>query len=226
LFADGLLMVTMGAPPRTFGTWYLCFFENSTHPNITMISKNTEVVALAIFLSIAVVANALISPALLFVQNQNHQQQFALTRPIGEFGACSLHMVGGNGKGWSNDNFLDGLGGNDQDRQKSQDEYQEFKESREAFVERQATYKRSSANSEAGRRFMKDRANAMNRQQGQQQRQQGQQSGDSFLGANQMMTGPVGFEQMLGIPLDYEGDPSDYVPPEAEQDGDQQYKEE
>jgi len=58
-------------------------------------------------------------------------------------------MVGG--KGWENNSFLDSLGGGDEDREKAQDEYKEFHESREAFMERQ---KQRMATPE-GQRFMK-----------------------------------------------------------------------
>lgn len=44
-------------------------------------------------------------------------------------------MVGG--RGWDNDDFLSGLSGGDEERQKAADEYREFSENRKAFMDRQ-----------------------------------------------------------------------------------------
>ncbi|CAB9516103.1 expressed unknown protein [Seminavis robusta] len=45
-------------------------------------------------------------------------------------------MVGG--KGWENNDFLDSLGGGDEDREQAQQNYEQFKETRESFNQRQA----------------------------------------------------------------------------------------
>jgi hypothetical protein len=46
-----------------------------------------------------------------------------------------LAMVGG--RGWDNNDYLNGLGGDDDDRQKATEEYQEFSRNRQAFLNRQ-----------------------------------------------------------------------------------------
>lgn len=46
-----------------------------------------------------------------------------------------IAMVGG--RGWDNDDYLNGLSGDDEDRQKATEGYQEFSKSRKAFVDRQ-----------------------------------------------------------------------------------------
>lgn len=72
-------------------------------------------------------------------------------------------MVGG--KGWENNGFLDSLGGDADDREQAQESYQEFHESRQAFLQRQE----ERLNTPQGQRFMK-----------QQQQQQQQLGGDDF----------------------------------------------
>ena len=78
------------------------------------------------------------------------------------------------GKGWDNDSYLEGLGGSEKDREEAQKEYQEFKDSREAFMERQSAM----MDTEQGRKFLEDRARM-------QQRQQQQQAADDEWGAPQ-----------------------------------------
>jgi hypothetical protein len=58
-------------------------------------------------------------------------------------------MVGG--KGWENNSYLDSLGGNDQDREQANQEYNQFKETREAFLKRQ----QERMNTPEGQRFMR-----------------------------------------------------------------------
>ena len=41
------------------------------------------------------------------------------------------------GKGWENNGYLDSLGGNDDDREQAQQDYQAFHETRQAFLKRQ-----------------------------------------------------------------------------------------
>lgn len=57
-------------------------------------------------------------------------------------------MVGG--KGWENNSFLDSLGGNDQDREQAKQDYDDFKETREAFSKRQ----QERLNTPEGQRFV------------------------------------------------------------------------
>lgn len=56
-------------------------------------------------------------------------------------------MVGG--RGWDNDDYLDGLGGNDDDRRKVEKDYQDFQERRAAFDKRQREYLKSSPQAQA-----------------------------------------------------------------------------
>lgn len=49
--------------------------------------------------------------------------------------ASSTLFVGG--KGWENSGYLDSLGGDDDDREQSKQDYQEFHETRQAFLKRQ-----------------------------------------------------------------------------------------
>jgi DNA repair ATPase RecN len=83
--------------------------------------------------------------------------------------SCHAHaMVGG--KGWDNNSFLDSLGGNPQDREQSQQDYNNFKETREAFAKRQ----QERFNTPEGQRFMQQ-------QKAQMQSSQSNQDPDSNL---------------------------------------------
>ena len=57
-------------------------------------------------------------------------------------------MVGG--KGWDNNNYLDGLDGSEEDRELSNEQYKEEAEARNAFMERQ----RERMNNPATKKFM------------------------------------------------------------------------
>mmetsp|Transcript_18550 Transcript_18550/g.25724 ORF Transcript_18550/g.25724 Transcript_18550/m.25724 type:complete len:203 (+) Transcript_18550:126-734(+) len=54
------------------------------------------------------------------------------------------------GPGWGNDDFLDSLGGNEAEKQNTEEKYQEYKNTREAFDERQL----QRMNTPAGQKFM------------------------------------------------------------------------
>jgi len=69
----------------------------------------------------------------------------------------SLAMIGG--RGWGNDDFLSSLGGSDDEKQEAKEKYDEFKETREAFIERQ----QQRMDTPAGKKFMQD---MQNQQQG------------------------------------------------------------
>jgi hypothetical protein len=69
------------------------------------------------------------------------------------------------GKGWENNNYLDSLSGNDADRERAQQEYQEFQDSRQAFLHRQQARRQTPE----GQRFLREQ---------QQQRMQQQSSFD------------------------------------------------
>ncbi|GAX15913.1 hypothetical protein FisN_UnNu064 [Fistulifera solaris] len=76
----------------------------------------------------------------------------------------TLLFVGG--KGWENNNYLDSLSGNEQDREKAQQEYREFHDSRQAFLQRQ----QQRSQTPEGQRFLRE----------QQQQQRAQQSSNNF----------------------------------------------
>jgi len=61
-------------------------------------------------------------------------------------------MVGG--KGWENNSFLDSLGGNEDEQEEANQSYNEYKDSREAFLERQKQMMKT----EAGKNFLQNRA--------------------------------------------------------------------
>jgi len=84
-------------------------------------------------------------------------------------------MVGG--RGWGNENFLDSLGGSDEDREDNLESYKEFHESRAEFLERQ---KKLSENPQV-QKFMEARARAeMN------------EGGDDMMGG-------INMDEMMGI---------------------------
>jgi hypothetical protein len=71
-------------------------------------------------------------------------------------GHCSssrreLGMVGG--RGWDNDDYLNGLSGDDSDRQKVTEDYQDFSRNRQAFLNRQ----KEALNTPQGRAFLEAR---------------------------------------------------------------------
>lgn len=130
-----------------------------------------------------------------------------------------LKMVGG-GPGWDNASYLDGLGGSDGDQQDAEKSYQQFKETRQAFLKRQE----ERMNSEAGRKFLQQQ------QQGVPQEEMDKDNSSSFeecggirepskfhrmmqqAGRGQRppglewMRGPPGMFQKLAIPLDDDDD--------------------
>jgi hypothetical protein len=83
----------------------------------------------------------------------------------------SCCMAGG--KGWDNADYLSGLGGNDEDKRKAEEEYQDFQERRVAFDERQRRYLKSSPQAQA---FLK--------QQQQQQQSMGDRDDPGDFGDN------------------------------------------
>lgn len=74
-------------------------------------------------------------------------------------------MVGG--RGWDNADYLSGLSGDNEDRQKAAEDYQEFSDRRRAFMDRQKDIMKSPE----GRAFLE-------KQQKQQQQQQQQRDQD------------------------------------------------
>ena len=83
----------------------------------------------------------------------------------------SWHMVGG--RGWDNSDYLSGLSGDSDDRQKAAEDYQEFSDRRRAFLDRQKEIMKSPQ----GRAFLE------------KQQQQQQQGGDDELPGNSPMPG-------------------------------------
>jgi hypothetical protein len=136
------------------------------------------------------------------------------------------------GRGWGNDDFLNSLGGDDEERSAETEKYQEFKRTRENFDERQ----RERMESPAGQQFMQQQREMMARQQEQREalnRDDKDSTGDFFqdLGmgdipveggsrfssmmrqaAGNGMGRPsmnLGFEQKLAVPLDYVSEDED-----------------
>ena len=136
------------------------------------------------------------------------------------------------GRGWGNDDFLNSLGGDEEDRSAETEKYQEFKTSRENFDKRQ----RERMESPAGQLFMQQQREMMARQQEQREalnRDDEDSTGDFFkdLGmgdipmeggsrfssmmrqaAGNGMGRPsmnMGFEQKLAVPLDYVSEDED-----------------
>lgn len=72
------------------------------------------------------------------------------------------------GKGWENNDYLDSLGGNQEDRKQAREGYEEFHKSRQDFLKRQ----QERMNTPQGKKFM---------EQQQQQQQQGGNRGNSWL---------------------------------------------
>jgi hypothetical protein len=65
-----------------------------------------------------------------------------------------LPMVAGGGKAWDNANYLDALGGNEEEITEAAEVYQEFSKSRSAFMARQKEYAESMSKTEAGRKAL------------------------------------------------------------------------
>ncbi len=125
-----------------------------------------------------------------------------------------VEMVGG--RGWDNSDYLSGLSGDDKDRQKASEDYQEFSDRRQAFVDRQKEIMKTPQ----GRAFLE-------KQQGQQMdspllpREETSSVTPGSAGGSrmaQMMEQAkrmkemqdemkyMGFEQKLAVPLDDDDD--------------------
>uniref|UniRef100_A0A7S2EMM6 Cathepsin propeptide inhibitor domain-containing protein n=1 Tax=Trieres chinensis TaxID=1514140 RepID=A0A7S2EMM6_TRICV len=104
-------------------------------------------------------------------------------------GSCSagkIDMVGG--RGWENGNYLESLGGDDDDQKEANEKYEEFHQSRQAFLERQ----KKIMDTEQGKRFMQQRM-----QQESDQRMTPEWDGMMMEGVEQTMgvvEGGEGFE--------------------------------
>jgi hypothetical protein len=136
----------------------------------------------------------------------------------------SLTMVG---PGWDNGSYLDGLG--DDDQTNAEQDYQQFKETRAAFLKRQE----ERLNSKAGQEFMQQQReeqvgdgdfstfdqtdeSQFGRQPSRFQNMMEQTKGRMEGGGRgqrppglDWMRGPPGLEQKLAIPLDYDEDDED-----------------
>ena len=148
------------------------------------------------------------------------------SKPINQ--VMSLAMVGGSGPGWDNGSYLDGLGGDDDDQTNAEQDYQQFKETRAAFLKRQE----ERLNSKAGQEFLQKQQQREENQvigdddeftsrddskssrqpsrfQNMMEQTKGRMEGDGG-GRGQRppgldwMRGPPGLEQKLAIPLDYD----------------------
>ncbi|KAG7347943.1 hypothetical protein IV203_016648 [Nitzschia inconspicua] len=140
-----------------------------------------------------------------------------------------LHMAGG-GRGWDNNDYLSSLSGDDEDREDSTKQYQEFSERRAAFQQRQEEYFKNAP--QAAQAFLLQR-----QQQEESRLEEGAMLGDDLddlfggdgfeetsgggtrmsrmmaqaqrmqqLRQNPMTggTGVGGFSPKLAVPLDYE----------------------
>jgi len=125
-------------------------------------------------------------------------------------------MVGG--KGWDNSDFLSGLSGDEDDRKKANEEYQEFSERRKSFLDRQKDIMKTTQ----GRAFLEKQQQQM--QGGSDDIAMPTEPDDDILNVGpgsgggsrmaQMMAQAkkmkemqdqmkaVGFEQKLAVPLD------------------------
>lgn len=85
--------------------------------------------------------NILFAVAVVLTNNIKSSKAFVPLTPLTPFvqqqQRPSTSVLDVGGKGWENNNYLDSLGGNDEDREKAQQEYSEFHASRQAFLKRQ-----------------------------------------------------------------------------------------
>ena len=102
-------------------------------------------------------------------------------------GDQGLGMVGG--RGWDNADYLSGLSGDNEDRQKAAEDYQEFSDRRRAFLDRQKEIMKSPQ----GRAFLEKQ------QQQQQQRDDDMQpgSGDEVINVTPGSGGGSRMAQMM-----------------------------
>ena len=96
-----------------------------------------------------------------------HRTNTMMRRPVS---VVVVGMVGG--RGWDNSDYLSGLGGSDEDKNKAQEDYKEFSDRRAAFLSRQGEI----MSSPQGKAFL------MKQQQREQQqlKQQQQMQEDSY----------------------------------------------
>lgn len=132
-----------------------------------------------------------------------------------------LDMVGSGGPGWDNEGFLDSLGGG-RDPQEANQDYQQFKDTREAFEARQ----QERLNSPAGQEFMEQEQQQMPSSPQQEEQQEDFATGREPSKFREMMDkaegiggdpnarpegldwmrGPSGLQQKLAVPLDWDGE--------------------
>ena len=58
---------------------------------------------------------------------------------------------GGGGKAWDNNNYLDALGGDEEDLEEASEKYQDFSKTRASFMQRQQEYAEKLSQTEEGR---------------------------------------------------------------------------
>jgi len=136
---------------------------------------------------------ALDSTTIRSVKSFSARSLFSTVSISGEQKASRVRLYNFDGKGWDNDSFLDSLGGNKEAQKRAVDEYKDFKEAQEAFVQRNEERMKT----KAGRQFMKERADAMMRLD--------MVDKEDRHSSNPRDKQPLmGFEQKLIIPLDYD----------------------
>lgn len=79
---------------------------------------------------------------------QKEQSVLLSSRGAGQAPKKGLEMIGG--MKWGNDDYLSSLGGSDEEKKRVNEKYDEFKESREAFILRQ----KERINSPSGQKFL------------------------------------------------------------------------
>ena len=97
-----------------------------------------------------------------------HKTNTMMRRPVS---VVVVGMVGG--RGWDNSDYLSGLGGSDEDKNKAQEDYKEFSDRRAAFLSRQGEI----MSSPQGKAFL---IKQQQREQQQLKQQQQMQEEDSY----------------------------------------------
>lgn len=125
----------------------------------------------------------------------------------------SIRLSNG-GKGWDNDSYLNNLGGTEEDRERAKNEYKEFQESRQAFLERQ----KSLTDNSRVQQFMQERSRMESIQWEEnpvdEMTESNQQGGSRFYrmmqqSKNRQTQDRFGFEQKFAVPLDFDDEGGD-----------------
>jgi hypothetical protein len=130
---------------------------------------------LSVLLVLVVCSSSVASAFVLFTPiTSNNAAVTALTKNVDKTNSMMrrpvsvvvVGMVGG--RGWDNDDYLAGLGGSDEDKNKAQEDYKEFSDRRAAFISRQGEI----MSSPQGKAFLMKQQQREQQQQKQQQQMQ------------------------------------------------------